>query len=194
MKNFQEYLTESAKNYEYRIKIAGDLDDDAVTALEKELARFDVIKLSKPKKTPVLKSPAGFPELQNQEIHIMDVVLNYPATPQEITDIWQRVGGNPNYIRIISKGFDDATNLASAEAEESPVLDKDLPNANAVQKAASTAHADAEVVIKNSAEGAKFTVAGGKTAPAQTTNDLPQGKKSPIGGTNKLPTPRSAAR
>lgn len=193
MKNFQQYLTESAKNYEYRIKIAGDLDDDAVSALEKELARFDVIKLSKPKKTPVLKSPAGFPELQNQEIHIMDAVFNYPATPQEITDIWQRVGGNPNHIRIISKGFDDATNQASEEAEESPVLEKDLPNTNANQKDASQAHADA-AVIKNSAEGAKFTVAGGKTAPAQTTNDLPQGKKSPIGGTNKLPTPRSAAR
>lgn len=193
MKNFQQYLTESAKNYEYRIKIAGDLDDDAVSALEKELARFDVIKLSKPKKTPVLKSPAGFPELQNQEIHIMDAVFNYPATPQEITDIWQRVGGNPNHIRIISKGFDDATNQASEEAEESPVLEKDLPNANANQKDASQAHADA-AVIKNSAEGAKFTVAGGKTAPAQTTNDLPQGKKSPISGTNKLPTPRSAAR
>lgn len=193
MKNFQQYLTESAKNYEYRIKIAGDLDDDAVSALEKELARFDVIKLSKPKKTPVLKSPAGFPELQNQEIHIMDAVFNYPATPQEITDIWQRVGGNPNHIRIISKGFDDATNQASEEAEESPVLEKDLPNTNANQKDASQAHADA-AVIKNSAEGAKFTVAGGKTAPAQTTNDLPQGKKSPISGTNKLPTPRSAAR
>lgn len=193
MKNLQQYLTESAKNYEYRIKIAGDLDDDTVSALEKELARFDVIKLSKPKKTPVLKSPAGFPELQNQEIHIMDAVFNYPATPQEITDIWQRVGGNPNHIRIISKGFDDATNQVSAEAEESPVLEKDLPAANTEQKAASKAHADA-AVIKNSAEGAKFTVAGGRTAPAQTTNDLPQGKKSPISGTNKLPTPRSAAR
>jgi hypothetical protein len=39
-----------------------------------------------------------------------------------------------------------------------------------------------------------FKVAGGKTKPAETTNDLPMGDKSPIGGTNKIPSVKSNAR
>jgi hypothetical protein len=35
-------------------------------------------------------------------------------------------------------------------------------------------------VVKNSASEATWTVAGGKTPPAKTTNDLPQGVKSPM--------------
>lgn len=193
MKTFREYLTESVKTYDYRIKIAGDLDQDTLTNLEKSLAKFDVIKLTKPKKTPVMKSPAGFPELANQEIHIMDATFNYPATPQEITEIWRHAGGDPNHIRILTKDYDDAADKLAAETEESPVLEKDFPAANAEQKAASKAHADAEV-IANSATGAKFEVAGGKTPAATTTNQVPMGDKSPIGGTNKKPMPKSNAR
>ena len=193
MKKFAEYLTESVKTYDYRIKIAGDLDDDTLDQFEKCLAKFDVIKLTKPKKTPVQKSPAGFPELANQSINIMDATFNYPATPQELTELWKQCGGDPNHIRVLTAPYDDAANKTAANMETSPVLEKDLPAATADQKAASAAHADA-AVIKNSAAGAKYSIAGGRTAPAETTNNLPMGVKSPIGGTNRKPVPKSNAR
>lgn len=194
MKTFREYLTESVKTYDYRIKIAGELNDQTLAAFEKALAKFDIIKLTKPKKTPVMKSPAGFPELANQEIHIMDATFNYPATAQEVTELWHRVGGDVNKFRMLTKGYDDSVDEQAAEMETSPLLDKDLPKQNAEQKMLSDAHANAEVVIKNSAEGAKFKIAGGSTPPAKTTNDLPMGDESPISGTNKIPTPKSSAR
>lgn len=196
MKSFKEYLTESVKNYEYRIKIAGDLDDETLAEFEKALSKYDVVKLSKPKKTPVMKSPAGFPELANQEIHIIDAVLKYPAGQQEIVELWHRLGGDPNKIRMMTKGYDDATNTQAANIEESPVLEKDFPADTAEQKELQDDYAAVGVdkaVVKNSAEGAKFEIAGGKTPPAKTTNDLPMGDKSPIGGTNKIPTPASAS-
>lgn len=194
MKTFREYLTESVKTYDYRIKIAGDIDDNILAAFEKSLAKYDVVKMTKPKKTPVMKSPAGFPELANQEIHIMDATFNYPATAQEVTELWHQLGGDPNKFRMLTKGYDNSMDFQADQMETSPLLDKDLPKQNAEQKSLSDAHADAELVIKNSAEGARFQVAGGKTPPAQTTNDLPMGNKSPISGTNRIPTPKSSAR
>jgi hypothetical protein len=193
MKSFKEYITESARTFDYRIKIAGDLNTDVMDKFEKSLSKYEVEKLSKPKKTPVQKSPAGFPELANQEIHIMDAVFNYPATPQELTELWHQAGGDPNHIRIITRNFDDSVNQQNKEAEESPVLDKAFPGPTAEQKQAADSYANMGVLM-NSALGAKFTVAGGKTARAETTNDLPVGKKSPIGGTNKIPTPKSSFR
>lgn len=193
MKTLKEYLTESVKTYEYRIKIAGDLDDALLSEFEKKLAKFDLIKLTKPKKTPVMKSPAGFPELANQEIHIMDAAFNYPATFQEITEIWKQLGGNPNNIRMITQGYDDSVTAETEQQEQSPVLEKEYPAKNKQQSEAESAHADAAVVM-NSAAGAKFVVAGGKTPPAMTTNDLPQGTHSPIEGKNKRPVPKSSAR
>jgi len=44
-------------------------------------------------------------------------------------------------------------------------------------------------VVKNSAADAKFTIAGGKTPPAVTTNDLPMGVKSPMTTVKRPPKP-----
>jgi len=43
--------------------------------------------------------------------------------------------------------------------------------------------------VRNSAEDATWTVAGGKTPPAETTNDLPQGVKSPMTAVKRPPRP-----
>ena len=49
-------------------------------------------------------------------------------------------------------------------------------------------------VVKNSAEDAKWTVAGGKTPPAETTNDLPMGVKSPMTTVKRPPKPATGFR
>lgn len=187
MKSFHHYLTESVKQYEYRIKIAGELDPAMLEELEKMMAKYDIVKMSSPKKTPVMTSPAGFPELKNEEVHIIDVIFNYPPVETEVVQMWKRLGGNPNYIRLMTKSYDDSVSAECDSKEESPVLEKDYPESTA-------APASPEDAIQNSAKGAKFEIAGGKTAAAETTNDLPQGTKSPIPGTNQKPVPKSSAR
>ena len=42
MSTFKNYLTESAKSYEYKIKVAGDIADDFASKLESALAKFEV--------------------------------------------------------------------------------------------------------------------------------------------------------
>ena len=47
-------------------------------------------------------------------------------------------------------------------------------------------------VLKN-AYRSEFTIAGGKPPPAKTTNDLPQGEKSPFANIKRPPKPATGA-
>ena len=188
MKTFAEYLTESKKIFDYRIRIVGDFNANQLRHLEDALAKYDPVSIGSPRKTPVQKSPFGFEGISNQSVTTIDAKFNYPATPQEITEIWKDLGGDPNHIRINTADYLDSMEKTAEQVEDSPLLGKDFPAATADQKRASKAHADAAVIM-NSAESAKFTVAGGKTAPAQTTNDLPMGTKSPMTNMRRPPKP-----
>ena len=80
MSTFKDYLTESAKSYDYKIKVAGTVADDFASKLESALAKFDVAKMSAGKKTPIVTMPLDFPALSNEEVTIFDVSTNYPAS------------------------------------------------------------------------------------------------------------------
>ena len=56
IKTFKDYLMESRRSYSYRVKIAGETDAEFFKQFEKELARFDVIRATEPKRAPVMKN------------------------------------------------------------------------------------------------------------------------------------------
>ena len=80
MSTFKDYLTESAKSYDYKIKVAGTLADDFASKLESALAKFEVANMSAGKKTPIMTLPLDFPRLSNEQVTIFDVTTNYPAS------------------------------------------------------------------------------------------------------------------
>ena len=86
MSTFQQYLTESAKSYDYKIKVAGEIDKDFTTKMETALAKFEVAKLSAGKKTPIQTLPLDFPALSNESVTIFDVTTNYPASAREMKE------------------------------------------------------------------------------------------------------------
>ncbi len=86
MSTFKEYLTESAKSYDYKIKVAGQLEDGFATKMETALQKFEVAKMSAGKKTPIMTLPLDFPALSNEEVNIFDVTTNYPASPREMKE------------------------------------------------------------------------------------------------------------
>ena len=57
MSTFAKYLTEATKTYEYKVKIAGDIDKDFTTRLETACQKFEVQKISAGKKTPIQSLP-----------------------------------------------------------------------------------------------------------------------------------------
>ena len=199
MKTFAQYLTESEKTFDYRIKIVGDLPGDFVKEFKVRLKKFDPVSIGEVKTTPILAKPKDFPAFNNQAVNMMDVVFRYPAIPPQIQQIAQLLGLDPDRISINethwAEGMD--AELMGIEDQGSPVLLSDYPADTKEQrdliKDYSAVGKDKQVV-RNSAEDAVWTVAGGKTPPAETTNDLPMGVKSPMSTVKRPPRPATGFR
>ena len=86
MSTFKEYLTESTKSYDYKIKIAGEPKDIDKNKLETALQKFEVAKMSAGKSTPIQSLPLDFPALSNEAVTIFDVTTNYPASVREMKE------------------------------------------------------------------------------------------------------------
>jgi hypothetical protein len=105
MKSFKEYLTESKKIYEFKIKIAGDLPPGFENDVKLGLDKFDVQSISKPKRTPIQESPIDFPNVKFSEISVFDVVLNYPTTSQVVKEaLAQAIRVNESKILVRTLG------------------------------------------------------------------------------------------
>ena len=198
MKNFQQYLAESERTYNYRIKIVGDVAPDFIKQLEERLKQFDVVKVSKPKTTPVQLKPADFPKHSNDSVTSMDVEFRYPAIEPQIKEIAQLLFLDPNRIVMLTvpheAGMDVEREKVAAENKDL-LTDTDYPAPDAEQKALKkdySAPYDQHAVLKN-AYRSDFTVAGGKTPPARTTNDLPMDNTSPMTKIKRPPRPATGA-
>ena len=84
MTNFTQYLAESTKEYNYKIKVVGDLSEDFGTKLQSALAKYEVKSLSKGKKTPIQNTPLDFPGIKNEAVTIFELVTMYPASVFEM--------------------------------------------------------------------------------------------------------------
>lgn len=198
MKTFQHYLIESQKTYDYRIKVVGEVNDGFFSDLEKKLSQFDIVKMSKPKTTPILTTLKDFPNERNQAITSVDVTFRYPAIEPQIQQLAQIMGMNPSSVRMIDLRYDDSMNreIEAINSENKDLLtDTDFPANNSEQnelkKDYSTGPYD-HAVLKN-AYRSDFTVAGGKTPAAETTDKLPQGTVSPISNIKRPPKPATGA-
>ena len=80
MSTFNQYLTEAAKSYDYKIKVAGELADGFASRMETALQKFELAKMSSGKKTPIQSVPLDFPALSNETATKFDVTTNYPCS------------------------------------------------------------------------------------------------------------------
>jgi hypothetical protein len=198
MKNFQQYLAESERTYNYRIKIVGDVAPDFIRQLEDRLKQFDVVKITKPKTTPVQLKPADFPKHSNDSVTSMDVEFRYPAIEPQIKQIAQLMFLDPNRIIMLTVPHEESVDSEREQVEKQNknlLTDTDYPAPDAEQQALSADYSapyDQHAVLKN-AYRSDFTVAGGKTPAAKTTNDLPMGNTSPMTKTKRPPRPATGA-
>lgn len=199
MKNFKDYLAESERTYNYRIKVAGDTPPGFLKDLESKLKQFDIVKISSPKTTPVQLKPADFPAFDNERVTSVDVEFRYPAIEPQIQQLAQILGFNPNRIRMLTVPYEDSLHIERKKIDDENkdlLADTDYPAPDAEQKALSKDYATGpydHAVLKN-AYRSDFTVAGGKTPPAKTTNDLPMGDKSPMSTVKRPPKPATGGK
>jgi hypothetical protein len=86
MKSFKDYLTESKKQYDFKIKIAGDFTAEQEDGLKSALDKYAVSGFKKAGKTPIQTLPLDFPQVKNCEVNIYEVILDYPTTQFELTE------------------------------------------------------------------------------------------------------------
>ena len=89
MKSFTEYLTESKKRYDFRIKIAGDVSSEQEDTMKRLLGRFtneNTLTGFKKSKTPIQAVPLDFPQVKNCEVNIYEITLDFPTTQYELTE------------------------------------------------------------------------------------------------------------
>ena len=199
MKTFAQYLTESERTFDYRIKIVGDLPGDFVKEFKVRLKKFDPVSIGDVKSTPILAKPKDFPAFNNEAVNMMDVVFRYPAIPPQIQQIAQLLGLDPDRICINETHWAEGMDreLMGIADQGSPVLLSDYPADSKEQKDLIrdySAVGKDKQVVRNSADDAVWTVAGGRTPPAETTNDLPMGVKSPMSTVKRPPRPATGFR
>jgi len=124
MKTFREYLSESKKVYNFKVKVAGDIPENFEKELKERLEKYKVITFEKMKTTPVQKTPLDFPELTNKEVTTFSVVLEYPVTAPEISTDIRDMGVEESCYRVRGSGEPSEVDQLSLDEEPSkePVL------------------------------------------------------------------------
>lgn len=198
MKKFHQYLAESERTYDYRIKILGDVPPTFIKDLEQKLEQFDIVKMSGKKTTPVQRLLKDFPNEENDMVTSVDVSFRYPAIEPQIQQLAQLMGFNPNRIRLLTQSYVDSTDkeMSDITAQNKDLIaDTDYPAPDAEQQALKKDYSGdpyKHAVLQN-AYRSDFTVAGGKTPPAKTTNDIKQDTKSPMSDIKRTPKPATFA-
>jgi len=194
MKHFRDYLIESERTYSYRIKFAGDVPSEFMKAFRAKLDQFDPVKVSDVKTTPIQARTPDFPAYSNERVSTVEVEFRYPAIDAQIRQIAQLLGMDPNRVLMQTPYYSDNNEEERKDIDDQNqelLTDTDFPAPDTKQKALSKDYATGpydHAVLKN-AYRSDFTIAGEKTRPAETTNDLPQGTTSPMSTVKRPPKP-----
>ena len=193
MKSFKTYLTESHKTFDFKIRLACELPDDLLGKIKTVLEAYKLDSITKPKRLPIQESPE-FPSMGPVEIHVMEASFHYPCNDEQVrTLIAERAGINLACIKVTPK---NSPYEAAKEGKEQSNLNGDVvltKEEMTTEAAPKDLVGDARVpnLIKELEETRKYQyeqAAESATPVAKTTNDLPVGKTSPLGGHKpKLP-------
>lgn len=121
MKSFAEYLLENieAKKYAFKIKIAGDLPENCEEVMETALKKYEVSKFTKSKTTPIQPKVSDFPTMENVQVNIFDIELDYPTTSQVLSSyVSEHTGIAKDRIRVRSPLEEAELELNSSNTNE----------------------------------------------------------------------------
>ena len=117
MKTLKDYLTETKKTYKFKIRAAGELPEGFVDKLETALNKYEVLKFSKGKTTPISERPLDFPRLQNCEVTTFEAELGYPTTSHVLESYLSLDTSFPD-THLIVRGENDDTEVFQQTAKE----------------------------------------------------------------------------
>ena len=131
MKSFKTYLKESKQTYKYKIKAAKELSSNEVDRIERHLLKYDVQKVSAPKKLMLQSTPIDFPHLRGYEIYVMEFETSIVASGFQIqTEIQNMLGLNDGLLKVRAAHEPDEVETKDVE---SVLADSDYKDAEKVK-------------------------------------------------------------
>jgi hypothetical protein len=118
MKTFREYLIESKKIYNFKVKIAGEIPKEFESELKQRLEKYKVITFEKLATTPVQKLPIDFPNIANTEVTVYSVIVEYPVTAIEISTHLKEMEISEEYYRV--RGSSEPTEIDQLSMDDEP--------------------------------------------------------------------------
>ena len=80
-KSFTNYVAETKTDYNYVLKFAvQEMTNDMIDTLESSLEKYQLVKASSFRKTPIQESPLDFPNVKNTPVFTCDLTMEYPAS------------------------------------------------------------------------------------------------------------------
>lgn len=199
MKSLHDYIAERNSNYSFRIKVAKQNPKDIMEEIKNALDAYELVDITAPKSMPV-QEHREFPKWGPCECWQFEATVAYPTTSVQIAQLLkERTGMQAEWVCVYGKQQADQNDYAEAYGKDhtgSLLLDGELKDVPGGQDLVGDKRKDSllKELDKRSAlltgpdkpDSVSFKME--KTKPAQTTNTLPQGTKSPVGSQqNKLP-------
>jgi hypothetical protein len=202
MKSLHEYIASRNQPYEFRIKLAKiNPKGEVMERIKNALDSYELVSVTPAKSLPVMEH-REFPKWGACECWQFDATVNYPTTSVQIAQlIRSRAGINPEWVCVYGKQQaedNDAFEAYGKDHEGSLLLNNELQDVPGAQDLVADKRKDSllkelekqspkMVALESDAELVSAR-SNERTRPAATTNQLPQGSKSPVGSQkNKLP-------
>jgi len=188
IKSFVSHLQDSKKVYSFKMRMAFECTDKMYKRIESALDAYQLESLTKPKSLPIQEDEINFPKSGPVEINIIEMELGYPVIPEMLHSLLIercQLDGTRFVIHTLAQDADRTPQIGIYEKGEA-LLNTELEENKLEEKVYGN---EFVTDFLDSIETREFEFAGDGEDKAETTNDLPQGDKSPMTNQNKLPTP-----
>ena len=201
MKSLTDYIAERNSNYAFRIKVAKHNPKDIMEEIKNALDAYQLVDITAPKSLPI-QEHREFPKWGPCECWQFEATVAYPVTSPQIYQLLrERTGMQAEWVCVYGKQQADDNDAFEAYGKDhtgSLLLDSELKDVPGGQDLVGDKRKDSllkeldqqspkMVALESDAELVS-TRAKERTPNAQTTNQLPEGTKSPVGSQqNKLP-------
>jgi hypothetical protein len=200
MKSLHAYIAERNTNYEFRIKVAKQNPKDIMEEIKNALDAYELVSVTAPKSLPVMEH-REFPKWGACECWQFEATVAYPTTAAQIAQLLrERTGMQAEWVCVYGKQQAEQNDYAEAYGKDHTgalLLDNELKDVPGAQELVGDKRRDSmlkeldtqspKMVALESNPELTSTRATERTKAAATTNQIPQGVKSPVGSNqNKI--------
>ena len=201
MKSLHDYIAQRNTNYEFRIKVAKRNPNEIMEEIKNALNAYELVTISNAKSLPI-QEHREFPKWGACECWQFEATVAYPTTAPQIAQLLkERTGMQAEWVCVYGKQQAEDNEAFEAYGKDhtgSLLLDSELKDVPGSQDLVAEKRKDnllkeldnasTKMIALESDPALTSTRAPERTKAAQTTNQLPQGTKSPVGSQqNKLP-------